>query len=190
MMQHPTTWQTVGPFFQIGFDGLYELDVAGEEVGGERMRIEGRILDGSGEPIPDCIVEIWQANSHGKYAHPEDKQDKPLEQGFRGFGRSPTDEEGFFRFTSIKPGCVPGPNGALQAPHLVVGLLMRGLLRGLITRAYFYGDPSNADDPILKLVPAERLRTLMLKASPEDPTLFQWTIRMQHDDLETVFFDF
>ena len=188
MSLHTTTWQTVGPFFQIGLQRLYQTDIAGEGAAGPRVFVEGRVLDRDGTPIPDALIEIWQANSHGKYAHPEDSQDKPLELGFRGFGRIPTDDDGFFRFTTIKPGPVAGLNGAIQAPHLVVGLVMRGLLRGLLTRAYFPGEAANATDPVLQLVPADRRSTLMLQPSDRDVTSLRWTIRMQGDD-ETVFFD-
>lgn len=185
-----TTWQTVGPFFRIGLEHLYTADIAGEGVAGDRVRIEGRILDGDGAPVPDAVIELWQANALGKYAHPEDTQDKPLEQGFRGFGRIPTDDNGYFRFSTIKPGTVPGPDNTLQAPHLVVSIVMRGLMRGLVTRAYFANDPHNRADPILQLVPADRRHTLMLRQSAHDPTFLRWTIHLQGDFDETVFFDF
>jgi protocatechuate 3,4-dioxygenase alpha subunit len=184
-----TTWQTVGPFFQIGLEHFYLADIADEGVTGERIRIEGCLLDGDGAPIPDALIEIWQANSYGKYAHPGDTQDKPLEQGFRGFGRIATDDNGCFRFSTIKPGLTPGPNGTTQAPHLVVSLVMRGLLRGLVTRAYFADNPNNDSDPVLQLVEQERRSTLMLKPSQEAPTILRWTIHVQGEN-ETVFFDF
>lgn len=168
---------------------MYAYDIAGEGVSGERIRVEGRVLDGDLLPIPDAVVEIWQANAFGKYAHPGDRQDLPLEPGFRGFGRIPTDDDGFFRFTTIKPGPVLDLPDQPQAPHLVVNLMMRGLLRGLVTRAYFEGDPRNASDRILMHVDPARRKTLMLSHSAIDPSQFQWTIHMQ-GPLETVFFDF
>src|SRR6185295_16089268 len=117
----------------------------------------GRLLDGNGAGVNDAVIEIWQANAEGKYAHPEDKQKKPLEKGWRGFGRVFTDAKGGFRFTTIKPGRVPGPGGAAQAPHLVVSVFMRGLLKHLATRIYFPDETAaNAADPVLKLVPAAR----------------------------------
>jgi protocatechuate 3,4-dioxygenase alpha subunit len=189
MSLQATTWQTVGPFFSIGLERLFEADLAGEGVLGERIAVQGRVLDGDGIPIPDAVIEIWQANVHGKYAHPADTQDKQLEQGFRGFGRIPTDLAGAFRFTTIKPGAVPGPNGKAQAPHLVIGLLMRGLLRGLVTRAYFPDEPLLATDTILQLVEPARRATLMLQRSPEHANLFTWDIRMQGEG-ETVFLEF
>ena len=188
-MTPATTWQTVGPFFSIGLSPLYANDLAGEGTGGERIRVEGRLLDGDGIPIPDAVIEVWQANRYGKYAHPEDIQDKPLEQGFRGFGRIQTDDDGFFRFTTVKPGRVPGPNGQDQSPHLLLSLTMRGLLRGLMTRAYFAGEASNATDPILQMVPAERRESLLMRPSLTDPKLWQWTIHMQGEGCETVFLE-
>ena len=184
-----TTWQTVGPYFRIGLEHLYANDIAGEGARGERIRVEGRVLDGDMLPIPDAVVEIWQANAFGKYAHPGDRQDLPLEQGFQGFGRIPTDDDGFFRFTTIKPGPVLDLPGEPQAPHLAVTLMMRGLLRGLVTRAYFEGDPRNASDRVLMHVDPARWGTLMLSPSAHEPSLLQWTIHMQ-GALETVFFDF
>ena len=189
MSLQPTAWQTVGPYFQIGLERLFVNDIAGAGVHGERVAVHGRVFDGAGMAIPDAVIEIWQANSAGKYAHPEDHEDKPLEQGFRGFGRIPTDEGGNFRFSTIKPGSVRGPLGKPQAPHLVVNLMMRGLLRGLVTRAYFPDEETISSDPILQLVEPARRSTLVLKRSPDHSSLFHWDVRMQGDE-ETVFFDF
>jgi protocatechuate 3,4-dioxygenase alpha subunit len=189
MSLRASTWQTVGPFFSIGLEHLFATDIAGEGVTGERVSISGRLVDGAGLPIPDAVIEIWQANAQGKYAHPDDTQDKPLEQGFRGFARIPTDDEGRFQFSTIRPGCVPGPRDIPQAPHLVISLLMRGLLRGLVTRAYFPGEPALAADPILQLVDSPRRDTLLLQPVPGHPNIFTWEIRMQ-GHRETVFFDF
>ncbi len=189
MSLQTTTWQTVGPYFRIGLERLFDQNVAGEGALGERMNVLGRVLDGEGLPVPDAVVEVWQANAVGKYAHPEDRQDKPLEPGFRGFGRISTDEQGYFRFSTIKPGSVPGPNGVAQAPHLVIGVLMRGLLKGLVTRAYFFGDPLNESDPVLQLIEPDRRATLMLSPSSQQDNLLVWDIRMQ-GERETVFLEF
>src|SRR5438445_81867 len=97
------------------------------ESSGERITIAGRVVDGDGKSVPDAMLEIWQANGHGKYAHPEDTQNKPLEPGFQGFGRVGVDENGRFQFTTIKPGTVPGPDGKMQAPHIAVCVFARGL---------------------------------------------------------------
>src|SRR6266704_265740 len=153
----------------------------------ERVAIEGRLLDGEGVGVSDGLVEIWQANSHGKYAHPEDQQKKPLEREFMGFGRIPTDDQGAFRFTTVKPGRVPGPGATLQAPHLVVAVFMRGMLKHLATRIYFPDEPSNAEDPLLKLVPPARRATLIAKHKAKGA--LEWNIILQGKN-ETVFFDF
>jgi protocatechuate 3,4-dioxygenase alpha subunit len=179
--------QTVGPYLHIGLTWLVTPSIAGHGVKGERVTIHGRLLDGNGRGVNDGMVEIWQANAHGKYAHPDDHQKKPLQRGFRGFGRVPTDARGAFRFTTIKPGRVPGPGGRLQAPHLVVSVFMRGLLKHLATRIYFPDEPSNAADPVLKLVPAARRPTLIPRQRSRG--VLEWNIVLQGKG-ETVFFDY
>jgi protocatechuate 3,4-dioxygenase alpha subunit len=188
MSLQATTWQTVGPFFSIGFSWLYRDNLAGPGVSGERVEIAGHILDGDGKPVPDGIVEIWQANSQGKYAHPEDPQEKQDEPGFIGYGRVPTDDGGRFRFTTIKPGRVPGPDGKLQAPHLAVSVFTRGLLRRLITRIYFPDEPSNVEDFALNLVEAGRCGTLIAKKIDGRDGTLEWNVILQGPG-ETVFFD-
>ena len=186
MSLRASTSQTIGPYLRIGLEWMVIEDLAPAGISGERVRIEGRVIDADGKPVNDAAVEIWQANSHGRYASPEDNQDKPLERGFRGYGRSLTDDAGAFRFRTIKPGRVPGPDGTLQAPHLVVTIFMRGLLKQLVTRMYFPDEPANAEDAVLKLVPAERRSTLV--ARKRDAVL-EWNIVLQGRN-ETVFFDF
>ena len=187
MSLHASTSQTIGPYLRIGLEWMQIEDLAPQGVAGQRMRIEGRIVDADGRPVNDAAVELWQANSHGKYASPEDLQDKPLEPAFRGYGRSLTDDSGAFRFRTIKPGRVPGPDGKLQAPHLVITIFMRGLLKQLVTRVYFPDDPSNADDPVLAVVPPERRPTLIARKAGEGA--LEWNVNLQGRD-ETVFFDF
>jgi len=182
-----TTSQTVGPFFEIGFSWLYRDNLVAPGVSGEGVEISGRILDGDGNPVPDGIVEIWQANRHGKYAHPDDPQDKPVEPGFSGYGRVPTDEEGRFHFSTIKPGRVPGPDGKLQAPHIEISVFTRGLLQRLITRIYFPDEPSNAEDFALNLVEADRRATLIAKKIDGRAGALEWNVIMQGLG-ETVFF--
>lgn len=182
-----TTSQTVGPYFKIGLEPLYRSDIAGPDAEGRRVRGQGCVYDGDGKPVADAFLEIWQANAHGRYAHSQDTQDKPLDPGFFGFGRIPTDAEGRFAFTTIQPGCVPGPAGSLQAPHLVISVFMRGLLKRAATRMYFPGEPANAEDPVLKRVPDARRTTLV--ANPLADGSLEWNVRMQGPD-ETVFFDF
>ena len=188
MRQPTTTSQTVGPFFKIGLSWLYRDNLAAENVSGERITVLGKVIDGDGKGVPDAVIEIWQANSHGKYAHPEDEQDKPIDAGFTGFARVPTDAQGTFRFTTIKPGPVPGPEGKVQAPHLVISMLMRGLLRRLTTRMYFPDDPRNASDPILNLVPLERRKTLIAQSATTSFNPLEWNVFLQ-GPAETVFFD-
>ena len=183
-----TSSQTVGPYLKIGFDVLAVEDLTSSGAAGERVTLRGRVLDGDGQPVNDGVVEIWQANAQGKYAHPEDAQDKAIDKSFRGFGRSLTDKNGGFRFTTIKPGPVPGPGGTLQAPHIVVTVFMRGLLKHLITRVYFPDEPANAQDPVLKLVPQERRPTLIAKSAPREKGVLEWNVVIQGQD-ETVFFD-
>jgi protocatechuate 3,4-dioxygenase alpha subunit len=181
-----TASQTVGPFFHIGLEKLCIADLAGSAASGEKVSIRGRVLDGDGKPVNDALIEIWQANAHGKYAHPDDVQDKPLESGFRGFGRIATDDNGEFRFVTIKPARVPGPRGTLQAPHLVVVVFMRGLLKHHVTRMYFPGSAGNDEDPVLALVAKERRATLV--AQPAGDGALEWNVVLQGRD-ETVFFD-
>ena len=188
MSLQATTSQTVGPYFKIGLQWLNRDNLAGEGVSGERVTIQGRVIDGDGVPVPDAVLEIWQANAHGKYAHPEDTQNKPLEPGFKGYGRVPATAAGVFRFATIKPGPVPGPNGKEQAPHLVISVFMRGLLRQLVTRMYFPDDPRNANDPILNLVEPARRSTLIAKKASASPGTLEWNVVLQGPD-ETVFFD-
>ena len=179
--------QTVGPYLHIGLKWLTTRDIAGRGIKGERVTIAGRLIDGDGNGVNDGLIEIWQANAEGKYAHPEDTQKKPLEKGWRGFGRIPTDAKGGFRFTTIKPGRVPGPGGVLQAPHLVVTVFMRGMLKHLMTRIYFADEPgANAEDPVLKLVPATRRATLIPKKKGKT---LEWNVVLQGKN-ETVFFDY
>jgi protocatechuate 3,4-dioxygenase alpha subunit len=187
MSLYATGQQTVGPYLHIGLDWLVTRNIAKAGVKGERVAIQGRLLDGDGMGVSDGLIEIWQANSQGKYAHPEDKQKKPLERGFRGFGRVPTDAKGGFRFTTIKPGSVPGPGGKPQAPHLVVSVFMRGLLKHLATRIYFPEEPGNQHDPVLKLVPAGRRSTLIARRKSRG--VMEWNVILQGEG-ETVFFDF
>ncbi|MGD0792237.1 MAG: protocatechuate 3,4-dioxygenase subunit alpha [Terriglobales bacterium] len=188
MSLQATTSQTVGPYFKIGLKWLNRDNLVGEGVSGERVTIQGRVLDGDGVPVPDAVLEIWQANAHGKYAHPEDTQDKPLEPGFKGYGRIPTDKQGAFRIATIKPGPVPGPDGNEQAPHLVVSVFMRGLERRLVTRIYFPDEPRNAADFILNLVEPARRSTLIAKKTAGAPGTLEWNVVLQGPD-ETVFFD-
>jgi protocatechuate 3,4-dioxygenase, alpha subunit len=188
MSLQTTTSQTVGPYLHIGLTWLVTDRIAGPSASGERWTIEGRVIDGDGKPVNDALVELWQADANGRYAHPEDRQPKPIEEGFRGFGRVATDDEGLFRFHTIKPGRVPGPGGSTQAPHIAVTIFMRGQLKQLLSRIYFPGDPANANDPVLARVPAARRDTLVAKPMANKPGVLEWNIVLQGEK-ETVFFD-
>jgi protocatechuate 3,4-dioxygenase, alpha subunit len=181
-----TPSQTVGPFFHIGCTKLILPDLAGPNVPGMHITVEGRILDGDQNPVPDAMIEIWQANAAGKYAHPEDSQDKPLHPEFKGYGRVATDQNGKFRFTTIKPGPVPGSGNKMQAPHLEISIFMRGLLKQLVSRIYFPGDSANSSDPILNLIDPTRRETLIARA--ESNNSLRWDVILQGKG-ETVFFD-
>lgn len=187
MSERPITpSQTVGPFFaycltprDYGIAPLVEADLVGPGAIGAPIRIEGRVVDGEDAPVPDAMIEIWQADGAGRYPTSADNS------GFGGFGRAGTDAQGRFAFATIKPGPVPGPDGAMQAPHIAVSVFARGLLTRLVTRIYFPDEPANEEDPILARVPQERRGTLVARAG-EDAYLFD--IRLQGRD-ETVFFE-
>jgi protocatechuate 3,4-dioxygenase alpha subunit len=177
MSLQATTSQTVGPYLHIGLTWLIIENLAPAGVSGERVSIEGRVFDGDGKPVNDALVEIWQAGADGKYG----------QKGFRGFGRSATDDQGAFRFQTIKPGRVSGPGGKLQAPHIAVNVFMRGQLKQLVTRIYFPDDPANSEDTVLALVPADRRSTLVARKGGK-PGALEWNVVLQGKD-ETVFFD-
>jgi protocatechuate 3,4-dioxygenase, alpha subunit len=181
-----TASQTVGPYFRIGLEHFYVNDIAPSAAAKDKIAIHGRVIDGDGKPVNDAVLEIWQADAHGKYSHPDDTQDRPPTPGFKGFGRVATDGNGVYGFTTVKPGSVAGPHGVAQAPHLLVAIFMRGLLIHLLTRIYFPDDPANAADPVLKLVPAERRATL-IAAKVNDG--LEWNVILQGQG-ETVFFDY
>jgi len=185
----PTPSQTVGPYFRIGLTWKHPSPVvAGPQAKGEHVRLKCRVTDGDGAPINDAMLEIWQADADGKYNHLDDPQQKAVDPECRGFGRMGTDEDGRCEFQTVKPGRVPGPNGTQQAPHLNLGVYARGMLKQLFTRIYFAGDPANAEDSVLALVPAERRDTLMAKPDPAEPGTWRFDVRLQGEQ-ETVFFD-
>jgi protocatechuate 3,4-dioxygenase, alpha subunit len=185
-----TPFQTVGPFFHDGLAWEGGEDLLRPETLGERIKIQGCVLDGDGRPVPDALIEIWQANAAGRYNHPEDRQEKPLDPAFIGFGRSATGADGSFRFATIRPGRVPGRGNALQAPHIDLSLFARGLLRRLVTRIYFEDCPENGEDPVLALVPdpARRATLLARRRDGGDGVVYRFDIVLQGEG-ETVFFD-
>lgn len=156
-----TPSQTIGPFYFGTVTNAYRQDLAVAGVAGERIEIALTLHDAAGAIVPDGLLEIWQANSHGRYNHPEDRRNLPLDPGFEGFGRASTDTTGCARFSTVKPGRVPWPAGGLQAAHINISVFARGVLNRLATRLYFEGDEALADDPVLKLVDLARRTTLI-----------------------------
>ena len=185
-MAELTPFQTVGPFFAICLSepGCAHLGTTG--AAGRRIVIDGSVRDGAGTVVSDALIEIWQANAAGRYAHPDDHQSKPLDPEFAGYGRAPTDHEGRFCIESVMPGRVPGPDDMFQAPHLVLSNLARGIHTRLVARIYFDDEPSTNDDPILSMVPPERRSTLIAKHVGGDRYRFDLVLQGEG---ETVFFD-
>ncbi len=186
-----TPSQTVGPFFHLALDRAEWADLTKDDPQGERIVIAGRVTDGDGAPVADACLELWQANAAGRYAHPDDtRADKPLDPHFRGFGRVSTDADGGFRFTTIRPGPVPGRGNALQAPHIAVALFARGLLKPLYTRIYFAGEAANEADPVLLSVddPARRRTLIAVRRDGVGPPTYRFDIVMQ-GERETTFFE-
>ena len=180
-----TPSQTVGPFFAILVPERGRVRLRADGAAGAPIRVEGAVRDGSGAAVPDALIEIWQADAGGRFRHPEDPRRDRRDPSFTGFGRVHTNPDGRFGIETIKPGRVPGPGG-LQAPHLLVGLFARGLLARLVTRIYFDDEPSNAGDPILDRVPADRRPTLIARHLGNGA--YRLDIALQGPD-ETVFFD-
>ncbi len=173
--------QTVGPYYGIGLDYLVNENLAPPEVAGRHITISGTIFDADGKPVPDAMVELWQASADGVYS------DAGPSAGFFGFTRLSTQDGGRFRVHTIEPGSVPYVDGRAQAPHIVVLLFMRGLMRHLVTRIYLPDHPVNDSDPILQLIPASRRSTLIAHTAAADTRELRWDIHLQGDK-ETVFF--
>jgi protocatechuate 3,4-dioxygenase, alpha subunit len=189
-----TPSQTVGPFLAVGLpwpDGPF---VVAQDTPGA-ITIAGRVLDGAGEAVPDALIETWQADPDGRFAHPDDPRGAAGQRGrgpgFRGFGRCPTDQAGRYRIVTLKPGALPGPDGGTEAPHLDVSVFARGLLDRVVTRIYFADESAaNAADPVLTAIgDAQRAATLIATAElGGGPGKFRFDIRLQ-GGRETVFFD-
>ena len=184
LLQTPS--QTVGPFFKPALIRSRQESLVTASTRGERVAIEGCVIDGDGTAVSDAMIELWQANADGCYDHPEDLQERAQHPDFHGFGRAATDERGRFRFHTIKPGPVAGRGPAFQAPHINVSIFARGLLKRLVTRIYFPDEPLNASDAVLNAVAPARRSTLV--AQLERPGVLRFDIVLQGEH-ETVFFD-
>ncbi|MBP2296480.1 protocatechuate 3,4-dioxygenase subunit alpha [Azospirillum rugosum] len=193
-MLKQTPSQTVGPYFAYaltpqpyGRVGLGSGTMVDPDTRGERIRIEGRVFDGTGAPVVDAVIELWQANAAGRYRHPADTRDQlELDPHFTGFGRTGTDGQGLYWFDTVKPGAL----GDGQAPHVNVTVLARGMLSHAFTRLYFHDEAgANAEDALLQSVPADRRATLVARrAETAGGVAYRFDIHLQGDD-ETVFFD-
>ena len=205
-VRRETASQTAGPYVHIGlapkaagfdiFENSFGSVLFDAQTKGERIRIEGRVFDGIGTVLKDVLIEIWQANADGKYAHPADRQPgKSLDPHFRGWGRSCTDfDSGIYTFDTIKPGAAEGRNGRIMAPHISAWIVARGINIGLNTRIYFSDEAAaNAKDPVINLIEWEaRRKTLVAertdRRSDDGAAVYRFDIRLQGEN-ETVFFD-
>ncbi|WP_075183189.1 protocatechuate 3,4-dioxygenase subunit alpha [Pantoea sp. 1.19] len=198
-----TASQTAGPYVHIGlaphaagfaiFEQHFGHDLTQPQTRGERIRVEGHVYDGSGTPVRDVLIEVWQANAAGRYDHPADRQhDKPLDPAFRGWGRTCSDfDTGLWYFDTIKPGSVTGRDGRPMAPHLNLWIVARGINIGLNTRLYFADEQAaNARDPVLNLIEWEKRRETLLatREQREGEIVYRFDIFLQ-GERETVFFD-
>jgi protocatechuate 3,4-dioxygenase alpha subunit len=188
MSNVPTASQTVGPFFSIGLSALCEENIQSANASGNRVTIRGRVLDGDGEPVPDALLEIWQVNDLRLSNSQNEVANERSGILPAGFGRTATNEHGEFKFGTMKPKARRDADGTVHAPHVVVVLFMRGLLRHLVTRIYFGGEATNAEDVVLNLVPSERRETLVAGRAPGGGDELIWDIHLQ-GNRETVFFE-
>jgi protocatechuate 3,4-dioxygenase alpha subunit len=180
--------QTIGPFYHFALTANEALGrLAGNGAKGERIHLRLRLLDGDGVPVPDGMLELWQADSNGIYRHPYDNRCETSDPAFTGFGRLATSADGVCLFETIRPG-VPATAAGSEAAHINVSVFARGLLGRLITRVYFAGDTALENDPTLALVPAPRRSTLIAQTVDAQPDLWNLDIHLQ-GEFETVFFD-
>lgn len=192
MTQSPS--QTIGPYFALGLvrkgDKVITNVLISEKTAGERIRIEGCVFDGEGRPVEDAMIEIWQANKHGRYNHPLDEQDKPLDPDFMGHGRAGTDPNGKYWFETIKPGSTMGPNNTTQSPHINAIVFARGMLVHAFTRIYFDNEAANQNDPVLMSIEDEARRNTLIaqREASDGRTVYRFDIHLQGEN-ETVFFD-
>ena len=179
--------QTVGPFFRIGLEHLNRANLTFRGLHGTPITIHGQILDGDGKPVPDAVLEFWQADADGNFSEQRCEAQGYELSRFAGFARVPTDDAGKYELRTIMPGGVAEAHGSAQAPHIAVFVFMRGLLKPLYTRIYFAGTKANDMDPVLNLVPADRRATLLASKESRAES-FVWDVKLQGPD-ETVFFE-
>lgn len=178
--------QTVGPFFHFAMIAGGENILVNENTLGDQILITGKVIDGDGEPVPDAMLEIWQADHAGLFNHPADINRTNADPNFRGFGRSDTRNNDSYSFHTIKPGSIIGTTGA---PYINIRVFSRGMLTHAITRLYFSDEESNDADPVLKSIPANRRQTLIAQRLPSTGLVtYRFDIRLQGHD-ETVFFN-
>jgi len=177
----------IGPFYHFALTDHATSVMAGPKAKGERIKLTVRVLDSAGVQATNAMIELWQADANGVYNNPADPRHREADPDFTGFGRQATDEEGLCSFDTVVPGSVPGPGGALQAPHINLTVYAPGLLRRITSRIYFFGDAANASDFVLSLVPHERRSTLMAHEGAE-PGEWNFDLHLA-GDRETVFFD-
>ena len=197
-----TASQTAGPYVHIGLiPGMAGFDIfeknftnilAGPNTKGERITLEGRVLDGTGTPLRDVLLEIWQADAAGRYNHPADRSPGAIDGDFRGWGRAGSDfETGLITFETIKPGATVDKTGRKCAPHVNVWIVARGINIGLNTRIYFSDEEAaNAADPVMNLIeqPVRRSTLIARRNARAGKVVYDFTINLQGPD-ETVFFD-
>lgn len=197
-----TASQTAGPYVHIGlapgaagfkiFENEIGHDIAGPNAKGERITVEGVVIDGTGNPLKDVLIEIWQANAAGIYPHPADKRAGEVEEGFTGWGRVISDfTTGLWSVETVKPGVVAGRNGRPMAPHLNLWIVARGINIGLNTRIYFSDEAeANAKDPVLNLIEQESRRPTLIatRGERDGKVVYRFDIRLQGEN-ETVFLD-
>jgi len=184
-----TASQTVGPYFGIGLSYLDSAALCREDAPGRHISVSGQIFDANGAQVPDAQLELWQADDQGRFAGYDPAESGGVSEGFIGFARVPVDGNGVFKFHTVYPGSVVNLDGTTQAPHIVLMLSMRGLLKHLYTRIYFAGDPLNSEDAVLSAVPAERRQTLLAELPEGSTNEYRWNVKLQGTD-ETVFFQY
>jgi protocatechuate 3,4-dioxygenase alpha subunit len=179
----PSGSQTVGPFFRLGLEHLYACVDAASTEDADLVTIRGKVIDGAGVPVSDAVLEIWHADTNGQFNAGEPSANgRPAR-----FTRAATGDDGAFCLTLARPGTVASETGRPQAPHIAVLVFARGLLRHLLTRMYFPGEPANTMDPVLQSIPEERRQTLIARAKPDQPGALEWDVVLQGEG-ETVFF--